>query len=192
MKTTAALKVLPIAHTLYLREVQVADAAAIYQLIDSSRQYLRQWLPFVDHSHAVADTEQFLRSVTSPANTTEKVFVILYHEQVAGIIGFKGIDRLNNKVEIGYWLGQDFQGKGLMYRACSTLVAYAFEQMRMNRIQINVGVGNTRSSNIPKKLGFRLEGIQRAGELLNGTYHDLEMYSLLQKEWEGLKNSDRH
>ncbi|MDX5422984.1 MAG: GNAT family N-acetyltransferase [Hymenobacteraceae bacterium] len=183
MKASAA-KVLPIDTDLYLREAAVTDAAALYQLIDASRKYLREWLPFIDHSHGVSDTEQYLRVVTSPGNISDKVFVILYQKETAGIIGYKGIDRLNNKVEIGYWLGEGFQKKDIMRRACHTLLRYAFEKMSMNRIQINVGVGNSRSSNIPKKLGFTLEGIQRDGELLNGSYHNLEVYSLLRKDWE--------
>ena len=54
----------------------------------------------------------------------------------------------------------------------------------MNRIQIQCAVGNTKSSNIPRRLGFTLEGIARAGELqADGRFSDIEVYSLLREEY---------
>ncbi|TPE44355.1 GNAT family N-acetyltransferase [Pontibacter mangrovi] len=183
MKTASSLLQLPVASDLYLRRASVADASALYYLIDRDRPYLRRWLPFIDYSQAVADTEAYLRHISAPGNTNDLVFVIVHVQKVCGLIGFKCIDRLNKKLEIGYWLAEDKQGNGIMRRACHTLITYAFEKLRMNRVEIRVGVGNERSSNIPKKLGFTLEGVQRDGELLNGRFHDLEVYSLLRREF---------
>ncbi|PKV66324.1 GNAT family N-acetyltransferase [Pontibacter ramchanderi] len=183
MKTAAAPKQLTVAPDINLHEAQVSDAAALYQLIDSGRLYLREWLPFIDFSQSASDTELYLRSVTAPGNLQDKVYIIRYQEQVAGIIGYKTIDRVNCKLEIGYWLGESFQGKAIMVRSCQALIKHAFEYMRMNRIQIKVGVGNTKSSRIPQRLGFQLEGIERAGEWLRGQFIDLEVYSLLKQEW---------
>ncbi|PRY14257.1 ribosomal-protein-serine acetyltransferase [Pontibacter ummariensis] len=187
MKTPATLK-LAIDGDLYLREAVVEDAPVLYELIDAGRPYLREWLPFIDYTHAVSDTEAFLKAVTAPGNASNQLFTILYQKQVAGIIDLKEIDFLNRKLEIGYWLGENYQGKGIMYRSCKTLIRYAFRILKMNRIQIKVGVGNSRSSNIPKRLGFTLEGIQRDGEYLNEHFHDLEVYSLLQHEWDDSEN----
>lgn len=180
---------IPVADSLQLREITLNDVPAIFQLIDTNRSHLRQWLPFVDYTKAVADTEAFVKSVTQEGNTSDLVFVIWHQNQPAGIIGFKSIDLINLKLEVGYWLAEDQQHKGLTVRSCSALTKYAFEQMQMNRIQIKVGVGNVRSSSIPKKLKFTFEGTERDGELLsNGRFHDLEVYSLLRKEWKNSGN----
>lgn len=183
MKVNTSPAYIPVAPGLYLRLVTLADAPAVYRLIDKHRAYLREWLPFIDYSRSVADTKAYFRTVTDQKNISEQVFVIVYQEEIEGIIGFKGIDYVNHKAEIGYWLAGDRQGQGIMRRSCKALLQYAFEEMRMNRIQIKVGVGNHRSSNIPQKLGFVLEGVQRDGEFLNGSFHDLEIYSLLQREF---------
>ncbi|WP_242927033.1 GNAT family N-acetyltransferase [Pontibacter vulgaris] len=175
---------LPIAPDLVLREVTINDAPAIYTLIDSYRAYLREWLPFIDFSRSVKDNEAYLKSVTSEDNVTDQVFAIVYLERLVGIIAYKTIDLLNRKLEIGYWLGEPYQGKGIMRRCCSALMQHAFENMGINRIQIKVGEGNFKSSNIPKNLGFTIEGIEREGEFLNGRFLDLEIYSLLKTEWE--------
>ncbi|MBF9252792.1 GNAT family N-acetyltransferase [Pontibacter sp. 172403-2] len=184
MKAISTPAIIPVAESLYLRPVAVSDAPVLFSLIDKQRPYLRQWLPFVDASREVGDTEMFLQYVTAKGNIHDKVFVIMYQHEVSGLISFKAIDYQHRKLEIGYYLSEQQQGKGIMLRSCQALVNYAFEMMDMNRIQIKVGVGNLRSSNIPQKLGFTLEGVQREAEFLNGRFHDLELYSLLQREWQ--------
>jgi len=102
---------------------------------------------------------------------------------LAGLISFKYTDRANHKTELGYWLAQDQQGKGLVTRSCKALINLAFERMGMHRVQIKISVDNHRSKGIPKRLGFKFEGIERDGEFLNGHYTDLEVYSILKNEW---------
>lgn len=183
MKATAIE--VPVSEDLKLREVSVNDAHAVFNLIDTNREFLRKWLPFVAYTKATSDTEAFIKSVTAEGNTTDLVFAVLHKGQHAGIIGFKSIDAANLKLEVGYWLAENQQHKGIITRSCSALITYAFERMKMNRIQIKVGIGNTRSNAIPKKLGFTFEGVERDGELLsNGQFHDLEVYSLLRREWD--------
>jgi ribosomal-protein-serine acetyltransferase len=168
---------------LHLREVQMTDASIIFQIIDNERNYLRKWLPFVDFTKTSDDTESFIKSVLDETNVNrEIVCVILHNEQIAGLIGFKNFDRANHKIEIGYWLSESKQGKGLVTKACAKLVDLAFTTMALNRVQIRVGVNNIKSKAIPKRLGFKFEGIERAGEFLNGLYIDLEVYSMLKND----------
>ena len=183
MKISSYTNYITVDTDLYLRLATVEDAPFLYRLIDTHRAYLREWLPFIDFSQSMLDTKAYLRAVTDSKNTAEQVYVILYQKSIAGIIGFKEIDYVNRRAEVGYWLSGDLQGQGIMRRSCSALLQYAFGEMGLNRIQIKTGTGNHRSSNIPKKLGFTLEGVQRDGEYLNGRFHDLEVYSLLQREW---------
>jgi len=172
---------------LYLRPATVADAEALFRIIDSQRPYMRRWLPFVDLTRQASDTALYLQTIAG--STTDKIFVIIANEEVAGLIGFKSIEYFNRKLEIGYWLSELQQGKGIMRRSCSRLIKHAFEDLNMNHVQLKVALGNHRSSNIPEKLGFTKEGIERDGELLNGTFQDLQIYSLLKKEWLTQKQS---
>jgi len=93
------------------------------------------------------------------------------------------IDLMNNKAEIGYWLGYSYVGKGIMTRSCEALIRYAFDDLELNKLWIRCAVENARSCNIPKQLGFSFEGIERQGGLMHGKYMDLKVYSLLRKEW---------
>ena len=60
-----------------LKQLEKADAPAIFQLIDSQRDYLGKWLPFVEFTHVVADTQAFVNSVVdAPDDKFEYVFTI--------------------------------------------------------------------------------------------------------------------
>jgi ribosomal-protein-serine acetyltransferase len=167
-----------------LKHVEFGDAEDIFHTIDTQREYLAKWLPFVPMTLQISDTENFIRSLYSgPDESRELVFVIHFQKQFAGLIGFKNTDRLNRKTEIGYWISEPFQKKGIITRSVEALIKYCFHELGMNRIEIRCAVENFPSKNIPKRLGFQFEGIEREGELLSdGSFTDLERYSLLRKD----------
>lgn len=169
---------------LILKEIQLNDADALFDIIDHQRDYLRVWLPFIDYTRHVGDTRSYILSLyDKPYERRDLVFTIWFQDKVVGLMGLKGSDRDNHKTEIGYWISSDNQGKGIVTRSCCKLSHYLFANLGMNRIQIRVGTANEKSKRIPQRLGFTLEGIERCGELLPSGYTDLEVYSMLKSEF---------
>jgi ribosomal-protein-serine acetyltransferase len=80
-------------------------------------------------------------------------------------------------------LVEDFQGKGIMIDSLKKVLDYAFTEMGLNRIKVTCAINNIKSSALPKKLGFTLEGIAKEGNWLYDHFVDLEVYSLLAKKW---------
>lgn len=175
---------IPVDSQIELRQLRHSDAADIFNTIDTQRAYLGQWLPFVAFTKELADTQKFVESVVeAPEERFEYVFTIRKAGEFAGLIGFKDTDRLNRKSELGYWLVEGFQKQGIVTRSVQRLCQFAFEELDLNRIQIKCATGNTASNNIPQRLGFRFEGIERDGELLTGhIYTDLAIYSRLKND----------
>jgi glycerol dehydrogenase len=176
--------VISVTENIKLKPIELSDAADIYNTIDSQREYLGQWLPFVEFTRKPEYTLQFVRSIVeSPVANRDYIFVIHYDDSFVGLIGLKSLDNLNKRTEIGYWLSEPFQKKGIVTKAVEVLTDFAFRELNMNRIQIKCATENFRSKKIPQRLGFRLEGIERAGELLTGGHFaDLEVYSKLKTE----------
>ncbi|MBI9033980.1 MAG: GNAT family N-acetyltransferase [Bacteroidales bacterium] len=176
---------IPVNQDIVLYEIQLEDATDIYNTINTQRDYLGEWLPFVEFSRDKSTTESFIRSTMDvPEEKRDFVFVIRFQTKFAGIIRFKETDHMNHRIEIGYWLSKDFQNKGIIIQSIKKMIDFAFEELKMNRIQIKCAVGNKKSIRIPTKLNCHFEGIERDGELLQGgVYTDLEVYSLLKKEW---------
>jgi len=167
-----------------LKEIELSDAEDIFKLIDSDRKNLRTWLSFIDSTKEIEDTKDFIRSILFlPKDIRDLVTVIIYNEQKIGLIGFKLTDFVNKKTEIGYWISKEFENKGIVTKSVVKMIDYAFNTLNLNRIQIKCGIGNEKSSKIPKKLNFKFEGIERSAELLNGKFIDAEVYSILKDEW---------
>lgn len=121
--------------------------------------------------------------VNAPQDRIEYVFSIRKGDRFVGLIGLKDTDEQNKKTEIGYWLSEKYQKQGIVTKSVCKLCDYTFHELGINRIQIKCAVGNISSSNIPKRLGFSFEGIERQGELLTGgIFTDLEIYSKLKSD----------
>ncbi len=175
----------PILPGITLREVTMADAAAIYHAIDTHREYLRKWLALVDNMSSVADEEAFLESVLHvPSDRYEPIFGVWNdHDEICGLIGFHFSDFANHRTEIGYWLLPEYQHRGIITTGVRSLCQWVVKEKNMKRIQIRCAVGNKASNAIPLRLGFHHEGTERAGELLStGEYTDIHVYSILKEE----------
>jgi ribosomal-protein-serine acetyltransferase len=177
-------KTIQVSDDILLRQIHFSDAIDIFQTIDSQREYLGKWLPFVAETQEVDDTKGFILSMLEvPAESREYTFVIRYKGKFAGLIGFVRTDKRNRKTEIGYWLSEIFQKKGIATESVKALMHFAFHDLNMNRIQIKCGTENIPSRKIPRKLGFHFEGVERDGELLTGgRFTDIEVYSKLKNE----------
>lgn len=182
------MKLLQVSKAIQLKPLEETDAALIFQTIDRDRTYLEEWLPFVPFTQTEEDSLAYIRAVyATPESYREMVYCMLLEQQFVGLIGlkFNPSDKINRKTEIGYWLSEAYQKRGIVTRSVKRLLEYAFDELRLNRVQINCAVGNTKSSNIPKRLGFTFEGVTRDGELeADGSFVDIEVYSLLKQEWE--------
>jgi ribosomal-protein-serine acetyltransferase len=176
--------ILPIDDYLALELLDRRHAAPLLALVQANRPHLRAWLPWVDQMQT---EEQFGFFITSSKKRHEQKcefpLVINAGGQLAGRIGVYYIDSYNRIGSIGYWLGEAFQGRGIITRACRTLIPYAFDELGLNRLEIKCGTGNTRSQGIPERLGFTKEGVIRQGERLYERFIDLYLYSMLKEEW---------
>lgn len=158
-------------------------AEELAELIDSSRSYLREWLPWIDYSKTIEDSEQFIqRSLEQFARQDGFQLAIRYKGDIAGIIGLHTINWSNRSTSIGYWLGEGFQGNGIMTKACVAVVSYCFEELELHRIEIRAAEGNKKSRAIPERLGFQKEGCIRESEWLYDHFVDHYVYGLLKKD----------
>ena len=131
-------------------------AEELFDLVDQNRIYLREWLPWLDVNTSPADTKKFIKtSLEQFVNNKGFQTAIAFQGWLAGMIGYHPIDWANRSVSIGYWLGAAFQGQGIMTKSCRFLVDYAFNELRLKRVEIRCAVENYRSRAIPERLGFQ-------------------------------------
>ena len=92
--------------------------------------------------------------------------------------------RENDKAKmIGYALGEEYWGQGIMTEAAKEVIRYGFEKMNLDLISAYCYPFNYRSKNVIKKLGFEYEGTLKLCEkLYNGKVYDNECYALTKEE----------
>ncbi len=88
-----------------------------------------------------------------------------------------------HKAEIGYWLGHEYWGQGLMVEAGHVVVAYGFLALDLRRIGASTYRANIGSRRVLEELGFKYEGCKRCNLLKDGKFHDQMFWGLLQEEW---------
>ncbi len=169
---------------LTLARLQPSDAAGLYALIDANRAYLRRWLPWLDGTRSNADVAGFIAATLEQhAQGRGPQFKIVCRDRVVGATGFHPLDLAHGIGEIGYWLCEDRQGRGVVTRCCAALIRLGFEGYGLNRIQIPAAVDNAKSRAVPERLGFTFEGVIRQRERLYDRHVDHAMYSLLNEEY---------
>lgn len=169
---------------LELRILEERHAPAVFALADRDRAYLRPWLPWVDRTKAVEDTLEFIQSSLQRFASGDAITAgIWHHGNFAGVIGTHNFSPVWRKVEIGYWLGESSQGKGLVTDSCRVLVTHLFRELDLNRVEIHCAVSNHKSAGVPRRLGFELEATLREATFAGGAFHDLHIFGMLKRDW---------
>ncbi len=168
---------------LELRLLEERHSAVAYGLADRNREHLGEWFVWMDGTKSEDDMLAFIRrSLDQFASNSGFSAGIWEHERYAGNIALHKVDWLNRRAEIGYWLGQEFQGRGIVTEACRAVTRHALVELELNRVEIRCAAANTKSKAVPLRLGFTLEGVLRQAKLLHERYVDLEVYSMLRSE----------
>ena len=150
---------------LSLQLLNAGHAQELYELAESNREYLARWLTWLPYMENVGFIENFIiGSKQRNKEGNEFAFVIIINDSIIGRIGIFKIDHQSKIGEIGYWIGKDFEGRGIAKKCCQKLIEYGFNELNLNRIEMKCGVDNHKSRYIPEKLNFTLEGILRQAE----------------------------
>ncbi|WP_427910811.1 GNAT family protein [Pediococcus parvulus] len=161
------------------------DAQKLFVLIDESRESIQKWLPWAANLKSTADEVKFLKHVNINFGMRESLNVVIYDKQQP--VGMISCDhfKANKSANIGYWLAEGARGHGVMHQAVLAMVDIGFQDYDLNRIEIEAAVENMGSNHVAQKAGFKLEGTLRAHHLLlDGRFHDYNLYSLLRSEWQ--------
>lgn len=170
-----------------LKLLQKSDAKELFTTVNDSRDYLREWLPWVDNTKQAKDYEPVIEMWLNQFTANDGFQAgIVFKGDIVGMVGFHSIDWANRKTSIGYWLAEKYQGNGIMTDAVKTLVEIAFLKYHLNRVEIMCGVENHKSKGIPERLGFQKEGVVRDAEFLYDHFHDCVLYSMLARDWESV------
>lgn len=171
--------------------VAAAHAEALASLVRANLDHLSAYLPLVATLDSAAAANAHLQRVAdAPAPAALLEWHIFDGAQLCGSIRVHHIDYDDRKASLGYFLGQDCQGKGLASAAVRAALRHCFSVLELNRIELQSASANLASLRMAQRLGFVSEGVLRQAEWLNGAFVDLHVYGLLREEWQAWQASD--
>ncbi len=172
-----------------LRWISDQDVDALYRIF-SHTEVMRYWStpPLADRNAAVEPLHEihdgFQRRTLLKwgiARSTDDALI--------GTATLFNLDFSNHRAEIGYGLDRAHWGNGYINEALQALLAYAFEELALHRIEADVDPRNTTSIRTVERLGFKQEGYLRERWQVNGEIQDSLFYGLLRPDWEAVKSA---
>ena len=167
-----------------LRPMSADDAAAVLALVERNRAHLDKWLRWSARIKGRDDVDAMIERHRAAAAEGHGFHWGIWHQdELAGGVICHGINRLDENAEVGYWLGEEYTGKGLATRASAAAVDHLLKVEHLHRIEMVCGVANARSRAVAERLGFVNEGIRRESHWITDRYVDHVVYGLLAHEW---------
>ena len=166
-----------------LRRLTRENAQEKFDLIVKNHDHLLPWLPWADYYHEIDNMYEYTDAeIEKFDNGIAFTYDIYYQDQLVGSIDFNQVSEENHRAELGYWVGTEFTGKGIVTRAAAGMTKYAFEKMGLERVAILACTDNTPSVNVAKRLNFTEEGTLRQYLQLSDGIHDVVVFSKLKTE----------
>ena len=154
-----------------------------YKLIDKNKNHIGKTFPVtLANSDSAKKAENFLAVSLDKEKNKEGYYFYARHKKTNALIGYlcvKTIDYRISKCELGYFIDEDFQGKGITSKMVANALDFCFDELRMNKVFICTSEVNLASQRIALKHNFKQEGILRDefrngdGELQNTVYFGL-------------------
>lgn len=167
-----------------IAKLELAHSQKIYELTEANRYFLREWLSWLDDIKSVSDTNKFIEStIKTSSSGGAPNFAVLYDGEICGVAGFNEINKRNRVGSIGYWLAEDYNGRGIATHVVKKLLEIGFGEFNLNKIEIRCAENNIKSRAIPERLGFIYEATLRECEWLYSKYVNHAIYSILAPEY---------
>ena len=167
-----------------IRRWRMSDAASLVRHGDNVKvaRQLRDRFP---HPYTRHDAQRFLASVTAADEPTN--LAIEVEREAVGAIGYvRGMDVERFSAEIGYWLGEEFWGRGIVTEAVVLLTEHVFDHVNLLRLFALPFADNAGSTRVLEKAGYVCEGILKSSSVKNGEPRDQALYARVNPRWRGV------
>lgn len=153
-----------------------------------------KWLLLVPYPYTRKDANWWIKHCIEGYNKKKRekyqfAMELKEKKEVIGGIGIDKVDKLQGKASVGYWIAEPYWNKGYGSEALNEILKFAFDKLKLRRIEAGVFAGNPSSGKLLEKFGAKLEGTKRKSCVCkaDGKIKDELFYGLLKEEWRSLK-----
>lgn len=165
-----------------IRKWELSDAKELAAALSNKKvqDNLRDGLPY---PYTEQDGTDYISAMLSTDENETFAFAITVEGKVIGSIGiFRQGNIHRQTAELGYFIAEDYWGKGIMTEAVKQICEYVFDKSDIIRIYAEPFAYNDASCRVLEKAGFQYEGTLRSNAVKNSEVIDMKMYSLLKTE----------
>lgn len=162
-----------------IRKWKLSDATDLAAALSNKKiqDNLRDRLPY---PYTEQDGTEYISAMLSADENETFAFAITVDNKVIGSIGVFRQENIHRQTaELGYYIAEEYWGKGIMTEAVKQICEYVFAGSDIIRIYAEPFAYNTASCRVLEKAGFQYEGTLRSNAVKNGKVIDMKMYSLL-------------
>ncbi|KOS67761.1 GNAT family acetyltransferase [Lysinibacillus contaminans] len=167
---------------LHLRRMEVSDSHSLFKIWSDPDVTKFMNISSFTHEAQAKEMIELLEDLAQASEAIRFSMIERKSNEIIGTCGFNSIDFENAKAEIGYDIAKAYWGMGYAPEGISALLNYAFETLKLNRIEAKVEPANVNSIKVLQKLNFTFEGTLRQYEKSRGNFIDINMYSLLKTD----------
>jgi len=173
---------------LILRELTMKDLKDLVRNVNNL--HISKYLSLVSYPYSIKDGKWFINHCNKeakkkPRKNYEFVIELKSEKRLVGIISLTDVNRFDERAGFGYWLGERYWRQRIMTEAFERLINFAFNTLKLRRLDVEAYPENKASNDLIKKMGFRYEGRRRKFVKAKATkkIHDLNIYGLLKEKW---------
>ena len=167
-----------------IRPLRLSDAESIHRNVDD--EAVSKWTLYIPHPYPPDGAEKFIRR-TKYNRLRKKAFtfgiVPIESNHAVGVVDLTDVNRSDQKAELGYWLGRDYWGRGIMTEAVGLILNFGFNQLNLHRISADVFEPNLASQKVLEKSGFVREGLAREARFKEDHWYNMVCYGLLSRDF---------
>lgn len=150
---------------LRLVQLQPDQAGRLFELTDSNREYLGEFLPWPPFVKSADDSRKHIEeTLEKRAQDVAYTYGIEYNGKIVGDISLRNLNDIQKAPEIGYWISPDYAGKGLTTKSVQALTNLSLETLGLNKIVIRADPKNGASNKVAEKAGYVQVGTETENE----------------------------
>ncbi len=172
---------------LVLRPLKLRDKKEWTKLRQRNQDWFRQWESTVpdEFSDGKASFYQIVKNLRIEAKAQRSLpFVMEIDKKIAGQITVANINYGSTRsAYIGYWIAEEFAGKGYTPLAVAMAIDHCFEVLKLHRLEITIRPENLKSLRVVEKLGLRSEGLRPKYLHIDGDWRDHLVFAINKDEY---------
>ena len=167
-----------------IRPLRLSDGESIYRNVND--EAVSKWTLYIPYPYPHDGAVKFIKRAKYNLQRQKACtfgIVPVESNRAAGVVDLMDINRADQKAELGYWLGRNYWGRGIMTEAVGLILDFGFNHLNLHRISAEIFEPNLASQKVLEKSGFVREGLAREARFKHDHWYNMVCYGILDRDF---------